>query len=89
MFRSPPDDIVVVLELSAAGYWLMDYYPYESVTELDNERLRVVLRTRIPTGCGGLCSAWGDGRLTEPAELAAAVRADAAAALAQYDLYCA
>jgi proteasome accessory factor C len=87
LFRPSPDDVRVVLELSAAGRWLVDYYPCEPVTELDNERLRVVLRTPDTGWVRRLMFRLGaNGRVIEPAELAAAVRADAAAALAQYGL---
>ena len=88
LFRPSPDDVLVELELSAAGRWLVDHYPCESVTELGDERLRVVLRTPDTNWVRRLMlRLGGDGRLIEPAELAAAVRADAAAALAQYGLY--
>jgi len=62
-----------------------EYYPCEDVAELGDGRLKVTLRTpdggwarRLALGLGE------DGRVVEPAALAAAVRADAAAALAQY-----
>jgi proteasome accessory factor C len=88
LFTPSPDDVKVVLELTAAGRWVADYYPCESVTELDNGRLRVVLHTPDTNWVRRLMLRLGrDGRLIEPAELAAAVRADAAAALVQYDLY--
>jgi len=45
LFRPSPDDVLVELELSAAGRWVAEYYPCESVTDLDDGRLRVVLRT--------------------------------------------
>ncbi len=87
LFRPSPDDVPVVLELSAAGRWVAEFYPCESVSELDDGRLRVVLRPpdtgwvrRVALRLGG------DGRVIEPAELVAAVRADAAAALAHYGL---
>jgi len=55
------------------------------VTELGDGRLKVTLRT--PDGAWARRLALGlgeDGRVVEPAALAAAVRADAATALAQY-----
>src|SRR3984885_2673699 len=45
LFRPSPDDVHVTIELSAAGRWVAEYYPCESVTDLPDGRLRVVLRT--------------------------------------------
>src|SRR5580693_1622850 len=45
LFRPSPDDVRVVLELSAAGRWVAEYYPCESVTDLEDGRLQVGLRT--------------------------------------------
>jgi proteasome accessory factor C len=62
-----------------------EYYPCEDVTELGDGRLRVTLCT--PDGAWARRLALGlgeDGRVVEPAALAAAVRSDAAAALAAY-----
>jgi proteasome accessory factor C len=85
LYRPSPDDLRVVLELSAAGRWVAEYYPCEEVTEMGDGRLRVALRTpdrqwvrRLALGLGE------DGRITEPEGLAAEVRAAAAAALGQY-----
>ncbi|HEY5990464.1 MAG TPA: WYL domain-containing protein [Streptosporangiaceae bacterium] len=85
LFRPAPGDLRVALELSPRGRWVTEYYPCERVQDLGDGRLRVTLRTpdggwvrRLALGLGE------DGRLIEPAELADAVRADAAAALAHY-----
>jgi proteasome accessory factor C len=85
--RPSPEDLNVVIELRPHGRWLADYYPFEEVTELGDGRLRVALRTpdshwvrRVALRLGA------NGRVIEPAGLAAAVRADAAAALAHYGL---
>jgi len=85
LFRPSPGDLRAVLELGPGGRWVAEYYPCESVEDLGDGRLRVVLRTpdggwvrRLALGLGE------EGQITEPAELAAAVRADAAAALALY-----
>jgi proteasome accessory factor C len=85
LYRPAPDDLRVVLELSAAGRWVAEYYPCEEVTEIGDGRLRVALRTpdrqwvrRLALGLGE------DGRIIEPEVLAAEVRAAAAAALGQY-----
>jgi proteasome accessory factor C len=85
LFRPSPDDLRVVMDLGPRARWVTEYYPCESVTDTGDGRLRAVLRTpdggwvrRLALGLGE------DGRIAEPAELAAGVRADAAAALAQY-----
>jgi proteasome accessory factor C len=85
LFRPSPGDMRVVLELTPRGRWVAEYYPCEDVTELGGGRLRVTLRT--PDGAWARRLALGlgeDGRVLEPAALAAAVRADATAALAGY-----
>src|SRR5579863_85876 len=85
LFRAAPGDMRVVLELTPRGRWVAEYYPCEDVTELGDGRLRVTLST--PDGAWARRLALGlgeDGRVVEPAALAAEVRTDAAAALAQY-----
>jgi len=85
LFRPSPDDVEVEFELSAAGRWVAEYYPCERVEELGDGRLRVALRTPDTRMVRRLALRLGeDGRVTSPADLAADVREDAAAALAQY-----
>jgi proteasome accessory factor C len=85
LFRPSPGDAEVELELSAAGRWVAEYYPCERVEELGDGRLRVGLRTPDTRWVRRLALRLGeDGRVTSPTELAAQVREDAAAALAQY-----
>jgi predicted DNA-binding transcriptional regulator YafY len=85
LFRPSPDDAAVELELSAAGRWVAEYYPCEHVDELGDGRLRVGLRTPDTRWVRRLALRLGeDGRVISPAELAAQVRDDAAAALAHY-----
>jgi proteasome accessory factor C len=85
LFRPSPDDVEVELELSAAGRWVAEYYPCERVEELGEGRLRVGLRTPDTRMVRRLALRLGeDGRVNSPADLAAEVREDAAAALAQY-----
>jgi proteasome accessory factor C len=85
LFRPSADDVEVELELSAAGRWVAEYYPCERVTDLGDGRLRVGLRTPDTRMVRRLALRLGeDGRVTSPADLAAEIRADAAAALAQY-----
>jgi len=85
LFRPSSDDLRVVIELSPYGRWVAEYYPCEEVTDLGEGRLRVVLRTPDGEWVRRLALRLGeDGRLVEPAQLAADVRGEAAAALAQY-----
>jgi predicted DNA-binding transcriptional regulator YafY len=85
LFRPSADDVEVELELSAAGRWVAEYYPCERVTDLGDGRLRVGLRTPDTRMVRRLALRLGeDGRVTSPADLAAEIREDATAALAQY-----
>jgi proteasome accessory factor C len=86
LFRPSESDERVEIELSAAARWVAEYYPCESVTELGEGRLRVVLRTPDTRWVRRRALQLGeDFRVTSPASLAADIRADAAAALALYD----
>jgi proteasome accessory factor C len=85
LFRPAPDDVRVTVELAPSGRWVADYYPCESVEELGEGRLGVVLRTRDTRWVRGLALRLGDqGRVVGPAEVAALVRDDAERALALY-----
>jgi predicted DNA-binding transcriptional regulator YafY len=85
LFRPSPDDVHVVLELSAAGRWVAEYYPCESTSDLADGRLRVVLRTPDTGWVRRLALRLGeDGRVISPPALAADVRDAATAALANY-----
>ena len=85
LFRPSPDDALVELELSAAGRWVAEYYPCESVTDLEDGRLRVTLRTPDTGWVRRLAMRLGeDGRVVSPPPLVAAVREAATAALANY-----
>ena len=85
LFRPSPDDVPVVLELSAAGRWVAEYYPCESTSDLPDGRLRVVLRTPDTGWVRRLALRLGeDGRVISPPVLAADVREAAAAALTNY-----
>jgi len=85
LFRPSEADEIVELELAPAARWVAEYYPCESVTELGEGRLRVVLRTPDTTWVRRLALRLGeDARVTSPAALAESVRAAAAAALALY-----
>jgi proteasome accessory factor C len=85
LFRPSDSDELVELELSAQARWMAEYYPCESVTEIGEGRLRAVLRTPDTRWVRRRALRLGeDVRVTAPAALAEAVRADAAAALALY-----
>ncbi|GAA4226909.1 WYL domain-containing protein [Actinomadura meridiana] len=87
LFRPSPRDEAVTLELTPRGRWVADYHPCESVEELGEGRLRVVLRTPDARWVRGLALRLGDqGRVVAPERLAAGIRADAARALARYGL---
>lgn len=85
LFRPSPDDVRVELELSAAGRWVAEYYPCESVSDLDDGRLRVVLRTPDTGWVRRLALRLGeDGRVVAPSSLVTEIRQAATAALANY-----
>lgn len=85
LFRPSDSDILVELELSAEGRWVAEYYPCESVTELDDGRTLVALRTPDTGWVRRLALRLGeDGRVVAPESLVAEVRAAASAALANY-----
>ncbi|HUY52191.1 MAG TPA: WYL domain-containing protein [Streptosporangiaceae bacterium] len=85
LFRPSPEDLHVVIELSPRGRWVAEYYPCESTEELGDGRLRVALRTPDSGWVRRLALRLGEnGRITAPAGLAAQIRDDAMAALAQY-----
>jgi predicted DNA-binding transcriptional regulator YafY len=85
LFRPSPDDVLVELELSAAGRWVAEYYPCESVTDLEEGRLKVALRTPDTGWVRRLALRLGeDGRVVSPPALVAEVREAASVALANY-----
>ena len=87
LFRPSSDDVRVVIELAAAGRWVAEYYPCETVTDLPDGRLRVVLRTPDTALVRRLALRLGeDGRIVSPPALVADVREAATAALANYVL---
>ena len=85
LFQPGPDDVQVVLDVGPAGRWVAEYYPCEFVEPRSDGGARIGLRTpdtrwvrRLALRLGG------GGAVVEPADLAAAVSADASAALAAY-----
>ena len=78
--------MVAALDVEPGMRWLADYYPLESSTDQPGGGQRIVLRTpdarwaeRFVLRLGGRA------RVVEPAALRDAVRAEAEAALAQYE----
>ena len=87
LFRPSESDVSVELELSAEGRWVAEYYPCESVADLPDGRLRVVLRTPDTGWVRRLALRLGeDGRVVSPPGLVAEIREAAAAALGLYAL---
>ena len=86
LFLPSSSDLLVTFELSAEARWVAEYYPCESVTELGEGRLRITLRTPDTQWVRRLALRLGEvARVLSPPELAAEVRAEAAAALALYE----
>jgi predicted DNA-binding transcriptional regulator YafY len=85
LFRPSPGDVHVELELSAEGRWVAEYYPCESVSDLPDGRLRVMLRTPDTGWVRRLALQLGeDCRVLSPPALVSEVHQSAAAALANY-----
>jgi proteasome accessory factor C len=86
LFRPSESDVRVELDLAPDARWVAESYPCESVTELGDGRLRVVLLTADTSLVRRLALRLGeDARVASPAVLATEVREAAAAALAQYE----
>jgi proteasome accessory factor C len=86
LFQPSPGDVHVVLELSAPGRWVAEYYRCEAVSDLEDGRLRVTLRTPDTGWVRRLALRLGeDGQVVSPPSLAAEIRDAATAALANYD----
>ncbi|MGQ7349433.1 helix-turn-helix transcriptional regulator [Quadrisphaera oryzae] len=86
LFTPGEDDLVVTLELAGSARWVAERVPVESVEELDDDGLRVVLRTpddrwlrRILLPLGGAAV------VVDPPEVAQGVAEAAAAALAAHE----
>jgi predicted DNA-binding transcriptional regulator YafY len=85
LFHPSAEDLNVVIELAPLGRWVAEYYPCDAAEELGDGRLRVTLRTPDPGWVRRLALRLGEnGRIVAPAGLAAQIREDASAALAQY-----
>jgi proteasome accessory factor C len=85
LFQPGPGDVRVVLDVEPAGRWVAEYYPCEFVEPRPDGGARIGLRTPDTRWVRRLALRLGSGgRIVAPAELAAAVNADASAALAAY-----
>ena len=85
LFQPDPEDPMAVLDLEPPARWVAEYYPTEGQEELGNGRLRVRLRFSDPGWLQRLVlRLGGNATLQQPDDVAAAVRARAEAALAQY-----
>ncbi|MGY1745886.1 helix-turn-helix transcriptional regulator [Blastococcus sp. SYSU D00695] len=87
VYRPGPDATPVRLRLAGSARWVAEYYPVEDVREVEDPPggLAVSVRTADPAWARRLVASLGGGAVVdEPAELAAAVAADARAALARY-----
>lgn len=86
LFRPAPDDPRVTLDVTTSGRWVAETYPCESVTELGEGGLRIVLAVADPEWMIRLALRLGDaGRVVAPGEVAAAVTDRARRALAGYE----
>jgi proteasome accessory factor C len=87
LYQPEPGSPVVRLRLARTARWVAEYYPVEDVREVEDPPggLAVALRTADLTWARRLVATLGGAAtVDEPAELAAAVAADARAALERY-----
>ena len=85
LFVPSPGDQQVVLELDPAAHWVADYYPVDSVEDLPDGRLLVVLRAADTRWLRTLVLRQaGAARVLQPDDLRRAVHDRAGAALAAY-----
>jgi proteasome accessory factor C len=85
MFTPAPDDRLVTIELAREARWVADYYPCETVVEVDGGGLTVTMRARDDAWVRRLALGLaGAGRVIDPPDVAESVRTEATAALACY-----
>nr|WP_281353430.1 WYL domain-containing protein [Phytoactinopolyspora mesophila] len=86
LFQPSREDELVTLELSRAGRWVTDYYPFETSEELADGGIRLRLWVRDRRWVRRLMlRLGGTGRVVDPPDLAEEVVADAREALAAYE----
>jgi proteasome accessory factor C len=84
VFQPASEHLLAVLRLSAAYFWVGDYYPTENVTESDG-LLEVSLRVADPAWVRALVlGSAGQVEVLSPDWLAESIRTEAASALAAY-----
>jgi proteasome accessory factor C len=84
VFQPASEHLLALLRLSAAYFWVADYYPTEDVAEMDG-LLHVSLRVADPAWVRALAlGSAGQVEVLSPDWLAEAIRTDAATALAAY-----
>lgn len=85
LFQPGTDDLVVRLALGRTAAWVAEYYPTDSVEDMGDGTLVVVLRARDEGWVRRLVLSLGNGaRVLEPASLTQRVQEDARAALRAY-----
>ena len=85
LFQPGADDLVVRLALAPAAQWVAEYYPTDSVEDLGDGTLVVVLRARDEGWVRRLVLSLGHAaRVLEPASLTQRVEQDARTALTAY-----
>ena len=85
LFIPAADDRLVTIQLDRQARWVADYYPCETVADGPDGSLTVTMRARDDAWVRRLALGLaGAGRVTDPPEVAEAVRAEAAAALSCY-----
>jgi predicted DNA-binding transcriptional regulator YafY len=85
VFQPSPDDLLVTIDLGPGGHWVAEYYPCETTEWLDDDTLRIGLRTPDTRWVERLIlRLGGTGTVVDPPDLAERVREMAGAALAGY-----
>jgi proteasome accessory factor C len=80
------DDLTVVIETEPEAAWIGDYYPTEAVEQRPGGGTIVTMRVADPALVRRLMlQLGGAARVVQPADLAARIASDAAAALAHYE----
>jgi proteasome accessory factor C len=86
LFQPSERDLLATLELDSSARWVAEYYPCESVAELEGGRLRVALRASDPAWLERLVLRLGGAaRLVAPADMVSQIREIARNALAAYN----
>lgn len=85
LYEPAPGDPEVTLDVDREARWVADYYPYESLEERPDGRMRIVLRVHDDGWLRRLLLRLGPhAAVVAPASLGESVRSTAKAALARY-----